>query len=143
MTDEPSFRDGLLSISYIPRHLNAIFLQSFDFTDRFPYLVPLTTGLSLTLSAPFLFWAVRARGPLVAVTWLAVALVLLPDVTHGSWGFAQFGYRFALDAVPLLLLLLGWAYRERASLSLTIAVTVGVAVHAYGIVVWNLYDVVK
>ena len=116
MTDEPSFRDGLLSISYIPRHLNAIFLQSFDFTDRFPYLVPLTTGLSLTLSAPFLFWAVRARGPLVAVTSLAVAL---------------------------LLLLLGWAYWERASLSLTIAVAVGVAVHACGIVVWNLYDVVK
>ncbi len=143
VTDEPWFRDGLLSISYLPRHLYAIFLQSFDFTDSFPYLVPLTTGLSLTLSAPFLFWAVRARGPAVLVTWLAVALVLLPDITHGSWGFAQFGYRFVLDAVPLLLLLLGWAYRERASMSLTAAVVVGVAVHAYGIVVWNLYDIVR
>ena len=82
--------------------------------DAFPYLKPDLTGLSLTLSAPFLFWAVKARGPLVAITWLSVGLVLLPDLMHGSWGFAQFGYRFILDAVPLLLLLLGWGYRERA-----------------------------
>jgi len=107
--------------------------------DKFPYLKPSFTGLSLTLSAPFLFWAVKARGPLVAVTWLSIGLVLLPDLMHGSWGFAQFGYRFVLDAVPLLLLLLGWGYRERASWSLVAAVAVGVVVHAWGIVVVNLY----
>ena len=107
--------------------------------DGFPYLKPSFTGLSLTLSAPFLFWALKARGPLVAVTWLSVLLVMLPDVMHGSWGFAQFGYRFILDAIPLLLLLLGWGYRERASWSLMAAVAVSVAVHAWGIWVMNLY----
>ena len=58
---------------------------------------------------------------------------------HGSWGFSQFGYRFILDAVPLLLLLLGWGYRERASWTLVAAVALGVAVHAWGIWVVNLY----
>jgi hypothetical protein len=139
VTDEPWFRHGLLSPLYIPRHLYAIFIQGPAVVGDFPYLKPYSTGLSLTLSAPFLFWAVKARGPLVAVTWLSVGLVLLPDVMHGSWGFAQFGYRFILDAVPLLLLLLGWAYRERASWSLVAAVAVGVLVHARGIVVMNLY----
>jgi hypothetical protein len=139
VTDEPWFRHGLLSPLYIPRHLYAIFIQGPAVVGDFPYLKPYSTGLSLTLSAPFLFWAVKARGPLVAVTWLSVGLVLLPDVMHGSWGFAQFGYRFILDAVPLLLLLLGWAYRERASWSLVAAVAVGVLVHAWGIVVMNLY----
>ncbi len=139
VTDEPWFRYGLLSPLYIPRHLYAIFLQEPLLVDAFPYLKPSLTGLSLTLSAPFLFWAVKARGPLVAVTWLSIGLVLLPDLMHGSWGFAQFGYRFILDAVPLLLLLLGWAYRERASWSLVAAVAVAVAVHAWGIWVKNLY----
>jgi hypothetical protein len=138
VTDEPWFSHGLVSPLYIPRHLYAIFLQSFDWVDAFPYLKPNTTGLSLTLSAPFLFWAVRARGPLVPVAWLSVVLVMLPNVMHGSWGFAQFGYRFVLDAVPILILLLGWAYRERASWSLIAAVAVGVAVHAYGIYAWNV-----
>ena len=141
VTDEPWFRYGLVSPLYIPRHLYAIFLQSFDWSDAAPFLIPSFTGLALTISAPFLFWAVRARGPLVAVTWISVGLVLLPDLMHGSWGFAQFGYRFALDAVPLLVLLLGWGHRERASPGLMIAVAVGVAVHAYGIVAINLLGV--
>jgi hypothetical protein len=139
VTDEPWFKHGLLSPLYIPRHLYAIFIQGPVLVDEFPYLKLSLTGLSLSLSAPFLFWAVKARGPLVAVTWLAVGLVMLPDLMHGSWGFAQFGYRFILDAVPLLLLLLGWGYRERASWSLAAAVAVGVVVHAWGITVWNLY----
>ena len=138
VTDEPWFRHGLISPLYIPRHLYAIFIQGPVLVSEFPYLKPSLTGLSLTLSAPFLFWALRARGPLVAAAWLSVELVMLPDLMHGSWGFAQFGYRFILDAVPLLLLLLGWAYRERASWSLVAAVAVGVAVHAWGIFVVNL-----
>ncbi|MBA3687839.1 MAG: hypothetical protein H0W81_03230 [Chloroflexi bacterium] len=143
VTNEPWFVHGLVSPLYIPRHLYAIFIQGPVVVDGFPYLKPSLTGLSLTLSAPFLFWAVKARGPLVAAAWLPVGLVLLPDLMHGSWGFAQFGYRFMLDAVPLLLLLLGWAYRERASWSLIAAVTVGVAVHAWGIWVWNVYQPVS
>jgi len=133
VTDELWFAHGLLSPLYVPRHLYAMFLQGFGVTDAFPYLRPSYTGLALTLSAPFLFFAVRARGRWVPVTWLAAVLVLVPNVMHGSWGFAQFGYRFILDAVPLLILLLGWAYRERAGPWLLAAIAVGVAVHAYGI----------
>jgi hypothetical protein len=143
VTSEPWYSHGLVSPLYIPRHLYAIFLQGPAVVDTVPFLKPQTTGMALTFTAPFLFWAVRARGPLVAITWLAVALVMLPDLMHGAWGFAQFGYRFILDAVPLLLLLLGWAYRERASWSLVAAVAVGVAVNLYGIVVINLFNFVQ
>jgi hypothetical protein len=148
VTDEPWFRHGLVSPLYIPRHLYAIFLQSFDWRDVFPHLLPRFTGLSLSLSAPFLFWSasawrVRAREALVPVALLSVLLVLLPDVMHGSWGFAQFGYRFVLDAVPILILLLGWAYRDRASVALVAAVALGVAVHAYGIYAINILKFVS
>ncbi|HEX6138948.1 MAG TPA: hypothetical protein VF013_00615, partial [Candidatus Limnocylindria bacterium] len=147
VTDEPWFRHGLLSPLYVPRHLYAIFLQSFDWVDLFPNLRPNWTGLSVTLSAPFLFWSsrawkVRRREPLVPLAFASVLLMLLPDLLHGSWGFAQFGYRFVLDAAPVLVLLLGWAYRERASWSLVAAVAVGVAVHAYGIYMINVANFV-
>jgi hypothetical protein len=148
VTDEPWYRHGLVSPLYIPRHLYAIFLQSFDWRDNFPYLLPSLTGLSLTLSAPFLFWSaaawrVRRMQPLVPVAMVSAVLVLLPDVMHGAWGFAQFGYRFVLDAVPILLLLLGWAYRDRASGALVAAVALGVAVHAYGIYAINVLEFVR
>jgi hypothetical protein len=147
VTDEPWFRHGLLSPLYIPRHLYAMLLQSFEWVDVAPFLRPSITGLSLTLSAPFLFfaaraWRVRERQPLVPVALLCVPLILLPDVLHGSWGFAQFGYRFALDAVPVLMLLLGWAYRDRATPWLAAAIALGVVVHAYGIYAINVLEFV-
>jgi hypothetical protein len=145
VTDEPWFRYGLSSPLYIPRHLYAIFLQSFDWNETFPYLMPNFTGLSLTLSAPFLFWSlaawrVRRLQPLVPLALLSALLVMLPDITHGSWGFAQFGYRFILDAIPILMLLLGWAYRDRLSPALIAAVVLGVAVNAYGIYAINVLE---
>ena len=148
VTDEPWFRHGLLSPLYIPRHLYAMLLQSFEWVDVVPFLRPSITGLSLTLSAPFLFfaaraWSVRRERPLVPVAVLSVGLILLPDVLHGSWGFAQFGYRFALDVAPVLVLLLGWAYRDRATAWLVAAVVLGVVVHAYGIYVINVLEFVS
>lgn len=132
VTDEPWFSEGILHVSYIPRHLKAMFVQGFDVVAQAPWLRPSFTGASLVLTAPFLFWSVAARGRLTWVIWVGVLLVMLPNLLHGSWGFAQFGYRFILDAVPLLLLLLGTAFRERIG-PLPVATTIfGVAVHAYG-----------
>jgi hypothetical protein len=132
ITDEPWFSEGLLSISYIPRHLKVIFLDGFQVVAEPPFLRPSLSGMSLVLTAPFLFLAVFARGRLVLALWLSVLLVMLPDLMWGSWGFAQFGYRRILDVVPLLLLLLGLAYRDRVDWLARALIVVGIVVHAYG-----------
>jgi hypothetical protein len=133
VTDEPWFADGILSITYIPRHLQVIFLAGFEVVAEAPWLRPSLSGMSLVLTAPFLFLAALARGRHAGLLWLGVVLVMTPDLLHGSWGFAQLGYRFILDAVPLLVLLLGLAYPARATWVLRVAVLAGIAVTAYGI----------
>jgi hypothetical protein len=138
ITDEPWFSEGLMSVSYIPRHLKVMFLDGFQIVGEAPFLRPSLSGASLVLTAPFLFLSLLARGRIVPWLWLGVVLVLIPDVLWGSWGFAQFGYRRILDVVPLLLLLLGLAYRERSDWILRALVIVGVVVHAYGIWVINV-----
>jgi hypothetical protein len=143
ITDEPWFSEGLLSISYIPRHLKVIFLDTFAIVDQAPFLKPSLSGASLVLTAPFLFLAALARGRYVPMLWLSVALVMLPDLMWGSWGFAQFGYRRILDAMPLLLLLLGLAYRERIDWLARGLVVWGAAVHAYGLWVINVLGFVS
>ncbi len=142
VTDEPWFRDGIVSLSYIPRNLYAIFFQSFDWVDQVPFLRPSWTGAAITFTAPFLFWVVAARGRVAIGVAAAVVLVLLPDVMHGSWGFAQFGYRFMLDAMPLLLLLLGLVWRDRISLPARAAIVFSVAMHAYAFFVINVLNFV-
>ncbi len=143
ITDEPWFREGLMSISYVPRHLKVIFLDGMAIVPEAPYFKPNLSGASLILTAPFLFLAVLARARLVPWLWAGVLLVMLPDLLWGSWGFAQFGYRRILDAVPLLLLLLGVAFRDRADWALRTTVAVGIVVHAYGIWVINVLGFVS
>jgi hypothetical protein len=138
ITDEPWFSEGLLSPTYIPRHLKVMFIDTFQVVADAPYLKPSFSGASLVVTAPFLFLSVLARGRIVPWLWLGVVLVMLPDLMWGSWGFAQFGYRRILDAMPLLLLLLGLAYRDRPDWILRTLVVVGIAVHAYGIYVINV-----
>jgi hypothetical protein len=143
ITDEPWFSEGLMSVSYIPRHLKVMLLDGFAIVPEAPYLMPSLSGASLVLTAPFLFLAIRARGRVVPWLWLGVLLVMLPDLLWGSWGFAQFGYRRILDAVPLLLILLGLAYREGSDWLLRTTVVVGIVVHAYGIWVINVLQFVS
>jgi hypothetical protein len=138
ITDEPWFTEGLLSVTYIPRHLQIIFLEGFQIVGEAPFLKPSYGGASLVLTAPFVFLSVLARGRLVPWLWLGVVLVMLPDLMWGSTGFAQFGYRRILDAMPLLLLLIGLAYRERSDWLLWVTVSFGILVHAYGIWVINV-----
>ena len=138
ITDEPWFKEGLMSISYIPRHLEVMFLRTFDVVAQPPFLRPSINGASLLITAPFIFWSLLARGRMALILWLSVILVILPDLMWGTWGFAQFGYRRILDVMPLLLLLLGMVFKERIGWAARATVVIGVVVHAYGIFVWNV-----
>jgi hypothetical protein len=133
--DEPWYAQGLLSIDYIPRHLHLIFMRGFDYVDGFPWFRPNWSGASLVLTTPILLWLVKARAatPLIAYGWIAIGLGLLPDLLHGAPGFAQFGYRFILDVLPIMLLMLGWVFRDRMSIEAKVAIAIGVAVNAYGV----------
>jgi hypothetical protein len=133
--DEPWYAQGILSIEYIPRHLHLILMRGFDYVDAFPWFRPNWSGASLILTTPILLWLVKARSaaPLIAYGWIAIGLGLLPDLLHGAPGFAQFGYRFILDVLPIMLLMLGWVFRDRMSIEARVAIAFGIAVNAYGV----------
>jgi hypothetical protein len=137
---EPWYADGVLSLSYIPRHLHAMFIRGFDYVDVFPWLRPNWTALSLVISTPVFLWLARARSrsTLVAFGWVGVALALIPIITHGTVGQTQLGYRFSQDVAPILWLMLGWVFRERMPVEAKVAVVIGVLVNAYGI--WAIYN---
>jgi hypothetical protein len=134
VTGEPWFTDGIESPTYITRGLTAM-LWSWPRIDlsQAPFVRPSLQSDSLLIAAPFLFWSVLARGRLALVVGLSAGLVILVDLMHGSVGFAQFGYRFILDATPLLLVLLGIAMPRRAPILFRIAVIVGAVVTAYAL----------
>jgi hypothetical protein len=105
------FDHGLFSLTYLPRHFYAIVMEAPDFVPNVWYFIrPHLIGMSLFLTTPAFLFALAGlqharRSMAVAAVALAAALILLPDVTHGTVGFTQFGYRFSIDAQPFLIAL--------------------------------------
>ena len=135
--DDPIYAEhGIFSIWYLPRHVYAIFLQSFVFEQEFPWFRPSWWGLALLLTTPLYLWLARApfRDPRVRWALIGAGLAAIPLVTHGNVGIAQWGYRFSLDVQVLLFAILavtlaaGWSWR-----SIT-AGAAAIAINLYGVI---------
>jgi hypothetical protein len=132
---EPWFAQGLFHWSYIPRHLEIVFLKLPVVSPDPPYLLVPWTGLALWLTTPAFVYALRARLTVeTAAAWVGVLGVLLVVFTYGNPGVSQFGYRFASDVYPLLLLLALRGMGERVPALAKVLILVGVVVNAWGVV---------
>lgn len=137
------FDHGLFSLQYLPRHLYAIFIEPPDLVPGVPwFLRPRFRGMSLFLTTPvflFVFAGLQhVRRRAAAAVAAAAVLALLPDVLHATVGFAQFGYRFSLDAQPFLIaLVLGGdalvagSWRSRPSVLFIVAGVLAAVVNVY------------
>lgn len=128
-------KHGILALEYIPRHIHAIFLRSWNFVDDPPFFQPSLWGLSLFLTTPLFLWLgkARLRDPRVAWAAIGTGLALIPIVTHGNVGLTQFGYRFSLDVQPLLFVVLATVFERGMSRWAWAASAAGLAICAYGL----------
>ena len=103
----PWFDQGLFSLSYLKYHLYAFLLEPPYFMDEWPYVIPSMTGLSVFITTPaFLlvpFAGVRRR--LALASWAAIIPTAFLIFIKSGTGWTQFGYRYALDFYPFLLIL--------------------------------------
>lgn len=142
---EPWFARGRFDITYVPRHIKAIVYELPARIDGFPYIGPRWIGTSLFLTTPFLLYAFRAkfkgdhgRRNIAAIAGvLATGSVLF---THGAVGFSQFGYRFAMDLLPALLLLVASGMRGRVTKPGIALVSLSVLMNLWGVLAFNHFD---
>lgn len=75
-------------------------------TDQFPFFQPSILGMALIMVTPAFLYAFAAAAKRVEVAAaVSIVMVATVHVLHGSIGWAQFGYRFSLDYLPMLLVL--------------------------------------
>jgi hypothetical protein len=138
---EPWFARGRFDITYIPRHLRAIFFRWPAVQPGFPYVVPRAIGVALVVTTPAFLYAVRARlDGRSRAALAALALVAIPLLTHGTTGWSQFGYRFALDAFPALAILTASGMRERLTRISVTAIAWCVLVNLWGVLAFNIFE---
>ncbi len=138
---EPWFDRGRFDITYIPRHLRAIFYEWPEISSRFPFLRPRYIGTALIVTTPAWLYALRARLTSRNVAALmSMGLVACVLLTHGAVGFSQFGYRFAMDVFPSLLLLTASGMRERVTKPALVLIALSVVANLWGMLAFNHFD---
>jgi hypothetical protein len=129
--DEPWYPHGIVSILYLPQGLYTMLLRGPVLEEAYPWIRDDLGGVSILLTMPILWWVFGAWGRLALLTGLTAVLVLIPDLLHGNPGFAQVGYRFILDALPLLWLLLALALRSGIPRAAGAALVAGIGVNVW------------
>jgi hypothetical protein len=77
--------------------------------------------------------SVIRRDRLVIACWAAILLIGLADWSFAATGWAQFGYRYALDFLPFLFLLIVVAVGQRARWYHLLLIGLGILVNLWGI----------
>ena len=130
ISSEPYFPKGHNDISYIPRHINAILFYVPVRIEEFPFFKPSWMGLGLFFTTPALLYMFRARlNERLALAALGgLLLTSIPTLTFAVEGWAQFGYRYSLDVLPFMLLLVasGMRYRLNCFAIAIIALSCGI-----------------
>ena len=99
---------GLFNLVYLGRNLACAFALTPTLVAGPPWIRVSWHGLAMWVTTPvllYLLWPART-GPLHRTLWITVACVAIPNFFYQNSGWVQFGYRFSLDYLVLLMLLL-------------------------------------
>ncbi len=131
---------GQFNARYVPRNLWAMLAAGPVKDPRSWTLKPDGQGMSIFLTTPAWIFAIFSdfRQCLTRWCWLAVILLILPLVFYYDTGWNQFGYRFALDFMPVLMVLLALGLHRYHTLFgrvlPKVLIGIGIAVNLWGLV---------
>jgi hypothetical protein len=137
---------GLASVHYLARNLAVAFTLLPDFIHRAPWIQIGGHGLALWFTTPLLLYVVWPidKPPIHRALWLSVALVALPGLLYMNSGWVQFGYRFALDYMVFLIMLIAIGGRPIGRFAKAL-ICIGIAINLFGAITfdrdWQYYRV--
>jgi len=131
---------GLFDLGYLWRNLQVAFALLPRVSSAAPYVQISGHGLALWVTSPILLWVVfsgrhtRLHLPL----WLTVAAVGIPTLLYQNTGWFQFGYRFSIDYLPYLFVLIALSKRPLGRLAKA-AIVAGVVINLFGAITFARY----
>ena len=135
---------GLFNYHFFPINLTAMLTTLPQLSRDFPYIKFSLHGMSIFLSMPFLIYlAVPRYSADDRTTWLwhralwaTTLAILLPGLLYQNTGWEQYGFRFAMDWLVYVMLLLALSRRRLGWLFVSLTV-VGFLVNAWGAIAFK------
>jgi hypothetical protein len=110
---ERMFRFGLFNYHFLSRNLAAALVLLPRLMTHYPFVKISQHGMSMLVTTPNLAYTVMPQAPssLRRALWLTVLTTALPSLLYHSSGYVQFGYRYSLDYLVFLIVLLAISNR--------------------------------
>jgi len=105
-----------------------------EYIPYFPFIKPIPDGMSILLTTPAVFYVLKAKYNESVNLWALLAMlgIMVPIVLWFSTGWVQFGYRYSLDFLPFLLILIAAGMGKTMNKTMIILVAISVAVNLWG-----------
>jgi len=131
---------GLFSTHYLPRNLTVFFLSLPWLIQSNPFIRITRHGLALWFTSPNLLWSLWPKKPdaTIVALWAAVLPTALCTLLYQNTGWVQFGYRFSLDYLPLLFVLVALS-RRRFGVAFFSCAVFAIVVNTFGAVTFDRY----
>ncbi|MBN1772093.1 MAG: hypothetical protein JXB32_12565 [Deltaproteobacteria bacterium] len=135
---------GLFNYHFFPINLTAMLTTLPQLSRDFPYIKFSLHGMSVFLAMPFLVYLVvpcypegdRTTWLWHRALWAGTLVLLLPGLLYQNTGWEQYGFRFAMDWLVYIMLLLALSRRRLSRLFVTLTV-VGFLVNAWGAIAFK------
>jgi hypothetical protein len=131
---------GLFSTHYLPRNLTVFFVSLPWLIQSSPFIRITRHGLALWFTSPNLLWSLwpKKLDATIVALWAAVLPTALCTLLYQNTGWVQFGYRFSLDYLPLLFVLIALS-RRRFGVAFLSCAAFAIVVNTFGAVTFDRY----
>jgi hypothetical protein len=131
---------GLFHAHYLPRNLTVFFLSLPWLMPSSPFIRISRHGLALWFSSPNLLWSLwpKRLDATTLALWAGVLPTAICTLLYQNTGWIQFGYRFSLDYLPLLFVLVALGGRRFGVVFLCCAFF-AIAVNTFGAVTFDRF----
>jgi hypothetical protein len=133
-------RFGLENYHFLSRNLACALVLLPKILTHYPFVKVSEHGMSMLVTTPCLGFSVapKQKSPLGPALWLTILTVALPSLLYQNSGFLQFGYRFSLDYIIFLVMLLAVGGRKFTWL-FKVLVIWGLAVNLFGAITFDRF----
>lgn len=126
---------GLFALVHIPQNLQYLLLELPIAAPLPLFLRPDGYGFPLLLQSPAILLAVKARWRdlFILGAGLTALAVVVPSLLYYGGGFYQFGFRYFLDAMPFVLVVIASGARTPLTRWWKVLIVVGIVINAWGV----------
>lgn len=139
---ENILRYGLINIRYIFQNAYYLLVNPINTTSKFPFISPDPIGNSIFFTSPLFILIIIGfiRNPLNSVNLIILGssgIVIIASLVTYFTGWFQFGYRYSLDIMPLLILSLCYWVNRFSRQAVIFLFSLSIMINLLGLYWWQ------